>query len=108
MAPGTETHCDDAGMLQLRRAVVPRGLIVRTLNRWFHHTDHVEVRLDAQGTFFWRQIDGRRSLEDIARDLARCFTLAESESREAVVVFTKMLMIRQLIHLRVALPGERV
>jgi hypothetical protein len=105
-APGIETHLDAAETLQVRRAVVPKWRVTQALNRWFRHTDYVQVRLDAQGTFFWHQIDGLRSLEDIACNLAVSLGMAKSDSREAVLVFTKMLMIRQLIRLRVAVPKE--
>jgi hypothetical protein len=105
-APGIEAHLDAAGTLQVRRAVVPKWCVTQALNRWFCHTDYVQVRLDAQGTFFWHQIDGLRSLEDIACNLAGSLGMAKSDSREAVLVFTKMLMIRQLIRLRVAVPEE--
>lgn len=102
--PNTETRPDGDGALQLRRTVVSGSRIVRLLNRWFQRTDYLQVRLDARGTFFWQQINGQRSLDEIARNLARQFSITESESREAVIVFTKKLMTRQVIHLCVPKP----
>lgn len=108
IAPATEVLPDARGLLHVRRTVVSRNWIVRLLNSWFSRTDYVQVRLDAKGTFFWQQIDGQRSLEDIARDLANRFCLVESESREAVLVFARMLMIRELVCLRVEVPEGTV
>ena len=64
------------------------------------------MALDQRGTWFWKQIDGRRSLLTLAGRMAREFDLSPEESRAAVVVFTKMLMLRHLIVLRTDSPRK--
>ena len=62
------------------------------------------VCLDELGTFYWKQVDGRRTLAEIERRLRDHARLEPGQSRDAVVVFTKMLMRRSLIALK--LPGH--
>ena len=62
------------------------------------------VCLDELGTFYWKQVDGRRTLADIERRLRDHARMEPGQSRDAVVVFTKMLMRRSLIALK--LPGH--
>jgi hypothetical protein len=59
----------------------------------------VRVNLDANGTAFWRQIDGRRSLRDIECVVRQQTQQDRKESEKATVLFTKMLMLRHLIYL---------
>jgi len=58
--------------------------------------------LDERGSFFWKQIDGNTSLAEIEKRQRRAFSLERRESRDAIVLFTKALMNRGLIYLKVA------
>ncbi len=64
----------------------------------------MRVNLDKHGSFFWRLIDGQRTLHEIERVLREHESLQRRESREAVVLFVKMLMNRRLIWLKTPLP----
>jgi len=61
----------------------------------------VQFALDERGAFFWRQVDGTRPLSAIERALRARYSLDEAESKAAVIAFTKTLMLRGLISLRV-------
>jgi hypothetical protein len=77
-------------------------MVMRTLRL----SNGVRVNLDRCGTLYWRHIDGKRSLADIEKALRRELSLGRKESTKAVIEFTKQLMLRGLICLR--LPGQPV
>lgn len=62
---------------------------------------NIRINLDARGSFFWRQINGQRSLREIDAVLREEFELTDEESKKATLVFTKQLMLRHLIVLDV-------
>jgi len=98
--PATEAKPDNTGLIHLRRRVpAPKWF-----PRWLPAGHWVRVALDQRGTWFWKQIDGRRSLLTLAERMAREFDLNPEESRAAVVSFTKMLMLRHLVVLRTNSP----
>ena len=100
--PATETKPDETGLIHLRRRVpAPKWF-----PSWLPGGHWARVALDQRGTWFWKQIDGRRSLLTLAGHMAREFNLSPEESRAAVVVFTKMLMLRHLIVLRTDSPRK--
>jgi len=70
------------------------------LGRWFARDYAVRALLDARGRFFWEQIDGRRSLDEIAGLLERQSGLDKAAARQAIFAFTKELMRRNLVALR--------
>ena len=101
IAEGVAAGLDSQQLLQLKRELPPKGRFGALMARWFKFKSLTRVNLDDKGTFFWKQIDGNRSLREIAGILKREYSLSEKESREATVVFTKMLMLRHLILLKV-------
>lgn len=94
-----EARSDEKNLLQLRRRFQPTGRLYGWVARRLKYRHDVRVNLDERGTFFWRQMDGNRTLGRIAGALAARFELQAGEAREAVVLFTKMLMTRRLIYL---------
>ena len=104
VAPDVEALKDNAMQLQLRRPVPPRTVFGRTVQKVFGYTRKVRVNLDERGTEFWEQIDGARDLHEIERLLRQRYGLKVEESRRATIEFTKTLMTRGLICLR--LPGQ--
>ena len=61
----------------------------------------MRIDLDPRGTFYWSQIDGSQDLRSIEKKLRKEFSLEADESRTATILFTKMLMLRHLIHLNI-------
>ena len=87
--------------VQLRMRLEPKpGLGGRIAGRLGLHRD-VRVDLDPCGTFFWSQIDGQQDLRTIEQKLREQFDLDPEESEKATIVFTKMLMLRHLVQLRI-------
>jgi hypothetical protein len=98
---GVEAGIDDLDLVQVRREHTPRTRIGRTAVRWLGQRYARRTRLDERGSFYWKQINGRRTLHEIADRLGDQFELAPTEARQAVMLFTKMLMLRNLISLKI-------
>jgi len=96
---GVEAAIGRQALAQLRRPLPEQ----KGLGGWVNRTlggRQVRVNLDERGTAFWQLIDGERTLAHIERELRRRYNLGAQESRTAVVAFTKMLMQRGLVALR--------
>ena len=101
VAEGVEAREDSRGMLQVRGMSPRKPGLASSLARRFGLLRPVRVNLDAYGTAFWRQIDGRRSLRDIECVIRQQTQQDQKESEKATILFTKMLMLRHLIYLAV-------
>jgi len=101
VAAGVEARTDNRALIQLQRTSTPQRGLERFFAGRFGLRSRQRVNLDAHGTFFWQQIDGRRDLAEIARRVREQHGLDEKEGRDAVVSFTAMLMRRRLINLRI-------
>jgi Coenzyme PQQ synthesis protein D (PqqD) len=88
------------GDIHLRGRFPRDGFLARFMGRFFESDKIVQVVLDEKGSFFWSLIDGRRSLFEIAGRFRSHFDLEDSKSREATVLFVKMLMRRGFIRLK--------
>lgn len=97
---GVEVRYDSQKRVQLRREGPERGRIRKFLAEKFSMKKTVRVNLDERGTFFWKEINGRRTLHDIERKMRYAFSLEEPQSRKAVIEFTKTLMLRGLVALK--------
>ncbi len=62
----------------------------------------IRVEMDATGREYWRLVDGERSLAAIAELMQSRFGWSVEQSRRAVATFTRDLMLRGLIRLRLA------
>ena len=83
-----------------------RNAIERFTTRWFHMQRNAQVNLDATGAAFWELVDGRRNLRRIASELARRFKFEPEASRLATLQFTKRLLVRGFLVVKVAGKGE--
>jgi hypothetical protein len=104
VAPGVEAKQDRAGRFQVRRELPDRPGWREWLARHFGLRRAVRIDLDERGSRFWNLIDGRRSLAEMVECIKRDLGADDAESRKAVVLFTKALMLRHLIALE--MPGE--
>lgn len=97
VAPMVRTKEDGRGGLQLKQSIPPgrglRGWLAR--NFGMHRARRVD--LDEHGAAYWQLIDGHRNLREIESALRARFGLNEQASKDAVIVFTKMLLRRGLI-----------
>ncbi len=98
LLPGVESITDAKGRLQLRRVMPPKPGIYARVSRLLRFEHVVRVDLDEQGSFFWTQIDGRSDLRGIADAMSRHFQLDRRDCREAVIRFSRSLMLRKLVY----------
>ncbi len=94
-----ETKKNENGLLHLR-AHIP-------LKKWqkkiadFLRYDYTKVlQLDEMGTAFYERVDGIRSIRQIAREMALIFKADVSSMEDAAIKFTKMLMERSMLVLK--------
>jgi len=99
--PGVEEKLDGRGQLHLRRLLPPRNRFDRWVRRLFQLTPAAELQVDGNGAEFWRLVDGRRTLRMIADQLARRFSLEAEAAGDAVILFTRLLMVREFIALEI-------
>ena len=98
-APFVEAE-EKNGQIQLRQAPPPQRGARAFLARHFSMFPFRLVCLDEHGTFYWKQIDGERTLGQIEQKLRSHYQMEPAQSRDAVILFTKMLMRRSLIALK--------
>jgi hypothetical protein len=94
---------DSAGCLHLRREE-PVGRWLARVARWLHYDLSRTLALDEHGTRFYDAIDGQASLRDIAGTLVATSGRPQAEVEQGVVLFTRTLMTRHLLELRVPRP----
>lgn len=101
--PGENVEWHEApdGKIHLRGHFPRRGFAARI----FGSEKLVQAVLDDRGSFFWSLLDGQRDLLEIAGRLASRFSLDTAASREATVLFVKMLMRRGLLRLQLFPAG---
>ncbi len=101
--PGENVEWREApdGRIHLRGRFPRRGFAARI----FGSEKLVQTVLDDRGSFFWSLLDGRRNLLEIAGRLGARFSLDNAASREATVLFVKMLMRRGLLRLQLSPTG---
>lgn len=104
VAEGVEVREDSQGRLQLRGTPPPRPGFAASISRRLGFRRCIRVDLDDNGSLFWRQIDGRRSLREIECIVRRKTRQDQETTEKAVILFTKMLMQRHLICL--AMPTD--
>ncbi len=91
---------DGRGLLCLRLAAPLTGLRKLAAD-WLGYRFEKRVELDELGSSFYEQVDGRRTLREIAAELARQKDRGRQELERAVVLFTRTLMAKNLILLKV-------
>ena len=91
---------DSRGMLCLRLAVPVTGFR-KLVADWLGYKYEKKVELDELGTRFYEQVDGHRTLREIADALTGLCGRSREEMRRQVLLFTRALMTRNMILLRV-------
>jgi hypothetical protein len=107
VAPGVEARVDENGIVQLmQKRMLGRGLVGRMCTKLGLTPDR-RINLDERASKFWAQVDGERNLHAVAAEMAERFSLSPSDARSLTVQFTRDLMIRDLIVLRIPQPVDR-
>jgi len=101
VADGVEAREDAQGRVQLRRVAPAKPGLASFVSRRLKLERRIRVNLDDYGSLFWKQIDGRRTLRGIEVLIREQTEQEQTESEKATIVFTRMLMLRHLIYLKV-------
>ena len=101
VAPQVSEEQSADGELTLVHTVPVPMRYARFLGRFLGREHIARTILDEQGTFFWRQIDGTRSLAEIAHAIRLHANQPDEQARKSVIAFTKDLMTRNLIVLKI-------
>ena len=67
-----------------------RGLLGRTVDRWFRLRPYL-LRLDDTGSFVWRRIDGERTVDRIAAEMEKGLGEAARPVTERLITFLRTL-----------------
>ena len=102
---GVEAYISADGTGQIRREIRNGGLFEKMRNRGAAKRQSF-FNLDAFGSIYWKHIDGRNTLSQIARKMADEFDWDLSATENSVFEFTKTLMSRGLIDLRIKSRGR--
>ena len=97
--PEAQVRKDANGHLRIRRELPDRPGLSEFLARTLGFRRALRINLDERGTFFWNQVDGKRSLGEIEKRVRRHYELEAQESKDAIIVYTKELLLRHLLHL---------
>ena len=89
----------DTGMLRLRGPEFNRRHVHRFIAWLMRAPQRIEVELDDIGTFVVERMDGRRSLRQLADELAAHLKLSRREAEAALAQFVTTLVKRDLVHL---------
>lgn len=96
---------DSQGLIQLRLRVRLKGFRKR-LAGWLGYEYTKQIELDKLGSLFYEQVDGQRSLREIAAALLPPSGGSPRELEERLVLFTRMLMLKNVLILKV--PDENL
>ena len=101
VAPEVREEQSSEGELTLVHTAPVPLRYARFLGRFLGRERVSRTILDEQGTFFWRQINGRMPLNGIADAIRLHANKPDKQARKAVIAFTKDLMKRNLIVLKI-------
>ena len=101
VAEGVRTEVGENGATVLVSATPVPMRYARLLGRFLGRERIARVILDENGTFFWQQIDGIRTLRQISDNVRVRMNRPDGDSRAAVISFTRDLMKRNLLNLKV-------
>ena len=95
-----ELREDSQGCLHLR--LTPTlGPVQHKVARWLGYDYTRKLTLDEHGTFYYRLVDGQHTLAAIVDELAQKLGQDRRDVATMVVTFTKMLMTRNMIVLKI-------
>jgi hypothetical protein len=100
-AEGVEARVGQGGLVQLKRTWHSAHGMRRLLARALKYEHSARLDLDALGSAYWRLVDGRRTVREVAAELARELSREEVECRKATIQFTRSLVIRHFVDLKV-------
>jgi hypothetical protein len=95
-----EVRTDSAGCIHLKMTP-PLKPLKRKVAQWLRYEYSAKVELDAYGSYFYSLVDGEQTLSSIVDAMALKLGKSRKETASTVVAFTKSLMTRSLLVLKV-------
>ena len=96
--PGVEVKARDDGKLLLKTTIRRRGGFMA---RFLPESLTRQYKLDELGSFVVREINGKRTAEEIIDDFVSRFRTNRREAELSVVQFLKMLLERQVVSIAI-------
>lgn len=91
---------DSNGMIHLRLRIEPQGF-AKKIAELLRYDYARKIELDEYGTFYYSQIDGETTLDQIIEKMRTRLNTDRKQAEEAVVLYTKKLMTMNMIALKV-------
>ncbi|MHB9134098.1 MAG: hypothetical protein ACYDBB_23760 [Armatimonadota bacterium] len=100
-----ELKRDSHGMIHLRLHATPKGLAKKIAEMvGYDYTRKLE--LDEYGTFYYSHVDGETTLETIVAHMTEKLGNTRKETEKAVILFTKKLMVMNMLALKIPHTAE--
>lgn len=90
-----EWYVDEKEMVVLK--VENKGFYNRIAQRFFHRPKYMNVHLDAQGSYIWPQIDGKKTVEELAKLQKEHFGEEAEPLYERIIKYLQILEGRHFI-----------
>jgi len=101
---GVETKYDPKSRAQLRRVLPPKRGMYAWISKRMGYQHFTRIDLDEGGSLFWKEVDGKTSLNEVANRLKESFDCTHEQAIKACLTFSRELMLRRMICLRI--PGD--
>jgi hypothetical protein len=105
-AGNVEVKQDSRGMIHLRMTVPLAGFRKRVAD-WCGYDYSQRIELDEHGTLYFSLVDGVNTLKTIVDRMAAKTDRSRKEVEDAVILFTKTLMTKNMIGLLVPQDGKK-
>jgi hypothetical protein len=95
-----EVRTDSQGLIHLKMTP-PLKPFKRKVAQWLRYEYSAKVELDEYGSYYYSLVDGEQTLSSIVDAMAQKLGKTRKETAQTVVAFTKSLMTRNLLVLKV-------
>ena len=96
--PRNSWDADEDGIVTIH--MVHRGFYAAIAQKFFHTPRVSHIKLDEYGSFLWKQIDGQRNVEDLARQMKAQFGSGAEPLYDRLVKYMQILRNNRFILFR--------
>ena len=96
--PRNTWSADEAGVVTIH--MVHRGFYAAIAQKFFHTPRVSHIRLDEYGSFLWKELDGRRTVGELAQEMKARFGDGAEPLYDRQVRYTQILRNNQFILFR--------
>jgi hypothetical protein len=97
--PARSGQASAGGETRVQLIITRTGLLDRFVQRFFKRPASSTVDLDKFGSFVWKQIDGKRSVNDIAEEMRQEFGEEAEPLYDRLVKFLRLLRNNDFVSL---------